>query len=154
MPPEAIACYIDQMRDQLRQLLLCLLIGLLPMQGIAAIIKFECVMAHQSMMLGNKQLPVMSVQSSTAFGVAKDLKHHTLESAPVTDLTESDCGDTDTREPSRCGMCATCCLVTYAPLFGMDPTTTQESASNLVAPSFSSFVGHIPDRIERPPRPA
>ena len=142
------------MRNQLRQLVLCLIIALLPMQGIAAGMRFECALAHQSAMLGNGQHLSMLAQSVPAFGPAEDVKHHTLESMPDANATASDCENIDIHEPSRCGTCATCCISAYAPLRGTDLTTAQEGATSVPQPSVLSFIGHIPARIERPPRPA
>lgn len=96
----------------------------------------------------------MRARSTTVFDAADVVKHHTLEWTLDANPTQSDCENTDGREPSRCGTCTTCCIAAYAPPLGTGLTTAHEGADSVPDPSFSSLTGHIPARIERPPRPA
>jgi hypothetical protein len=142
------------MCNRLRRLLLCLLIASLPMQGIAAVARFECALAHQSSTVGKEPNLKMLARLTAVFDTAEVVKHHTPGRTPDANPKQSDCENTDGPEPFRCGTCTTCCIAAYAPPPGTGLTTAHEGANGVPEPSLSSFSGHVPARIERPPRPA
>jgi hypothetical protein len=58
----------------------------------------------------------------------------------------------NTHERSSCGTCAGCSIGAYAPPPVIAVTAIEEPANRLQQFSSSPFSGHIPARIERPPR--
>jgi len=64
---------------------------------------------------------------------------------------EGVCGDGD-HARSGCGSCGACCLGAYAPPPLLDTNAVEEAARGALHLSSSSFSGHIPAPIERPPR--
>jgi hypothetical protein len=135
------ACYIAHMRHRLRLLLLCLLIVSLPVQSIAAVVTIECGMAHDS--------PVLDAAAPSDH--AHDAGHE--HAAATVDMDSADAGCEDgSHHRSGCGSCTGCCLGAYAPPPELAPTAVEEAASGAQQFSLSPFSGHIPARIERPPR--
>ncbi|WP_156885591.1 hypothetical protein [Massilia niastensis] len=63
-----------------------------------------------------------------------------------------DCESNDTHARSGCGTCASCCIGAYAPPPVVALTAAEEVAISVQQFLPSSFIGHIPPRIERPPR--
>jgi hypothetical protein len=67
---------------------------------------------------------------------------------------DQDCDDGGSHARSGCGTCASCSIGAYAPPPVMAVTAVEEAVSTALQFSSSSFTGHVPARIERPPRAA
>ena len=140
------------MCNRLHRILLYFFIVSLPVQGIAAVARFECGLAHHSSTHSKKSHLKVLVGLTTVSDATVVVQHHTLERTPDASPPHGDCENTDRREPFRCGTCTTCSITAYAPPFVTSLTTAQEGADSVPELSFFSFTGHIPARIERPPR--
>lgn len=148
------ACYIDPMRSRLRSFFLCLLIVSLPVQGIAGVARFACGMSHHaSVVSGAEPGRTLAVAVADAGNHAGEHEHV----APFAQSASSSDGDcestsTDAHERSSCGTCAGCSIGACAPPPVALLSAMEEPAKGLQQFSPSSFTGHIPARIERPPR--
>jgi hypothetical protein len=147
------ACYIDHMRSRLRLFLLCLLIVSLPIQSIAGVARLACGMTHHQSTVDSREhgmtTPVMMID-----GAMHDSGHEHSDSMAQSPLPAEDCeaSVTDTDARSSCGTCSGCSIGAYAPPPVIVLTAGEEPASQLRQFSSSPFTGHIPARIERPPR--
>ncbi len=147
------ACYIDHMRARLRSFFLCLLIVSLPLQGIAGVARFECGMAHHPLTAAGE--PGGMQMDTTAAVDSHDGEHgHAAEPAQSVASPDQDCDDNGSHARSGCGTCASCSIGAYAPPPVMTVTAVEEAVSTALQFSSSSFTGHVPARIERPPRTA
>lgn len=147
-----MSCYIDHMRNRLRLFILCLLIVSLPMQSIAGVARFECGMSHHpledsSVQVGDMPMPDMVHEPGHQEAHAHDAAAMQDSSQPFEDC------DSD-HQRSGCGTCAGCCIGASAPPPVVAVTAVEEAVSAVQQFSLSSFPGHIPARIERPPRAA
>lgn len=147
-----VSCYIDYMRKSLRLFLLRLLIVSLPMQGIAGVARFECGMRHQPLEDGSVRVDHMALA-----GAAHDSAQegsHAHDAAATQDASQSaETCDSD-HQRAGCGTCTGCCIGASAPPPVAVLTAVEEAVSSVRQFSLSSITGHIPARIERPPRAA
>jgi hypothetical protein len=148
------ACYIDHMRARLRTFFLCLLIVSLPLQSIAGVARFECGMAHHPLAAHADHAAGMPMEATVA-GEGQDGGHdHAAAPAQRVAAQDEDCDDDGAHARSGCGTCANCSIGAYAPPPVMAVTAVEEAVSTALQFSLPSFPGHIPARIERPPRTA
>jgi len=153
------------MRKSLRLFFLCLLFVSLPMRSMAGAAA-ECGMDHPAAVDGSGRhdatLPRDMVQEEAheaghgeAHGAGHDGMPDHSEAAPQDDYS---CGDCETmgsaHEASGCGTCAECCVGACGPPPVVAVTAIEETVSSIQTFSLSSIAGHIPARIERPPRAA
>ena len=148
------ACYIDHMCSRLRSFFLCLLIVSLPVQGIAGVARFACGMSHHASVVSNTEPDApLAVAAEDAGNHAGD-HEHVAAAAQGASSPDGDCASTstDAHERSSCGTCAGCSIGACAPPPVALLTAVEEPANGLQQLSPSSFTGHVPARIERPPR--
>jgi hypothetical protein len=67
---------------------------------------------------------------------------------------DEDCENTGNPAGSTCSTCASCCIGAFAPPPVFALTALNEAANGVQQFPSSSFIEHIPARIERPPRAA
>ena len=147
------ACYIHHMRSRLRSFFLCLLIVSLPMQSIAGVARFACGMTHHPSIVDGSE-PGMQMPVMTAGVDMQDEGHAHPDMAAQTASPDGHCEDSgaDTHGRASCGTCGGCSIGAYAPPPVMAISAAEEPANRLQQFSSSPFTGHIPARIERPPR--
>lgn len=146
------SCYICCMRDRLRLFFLCLLVVSLPIQGIAGVTMVECGMSHPPAV--DSSAHPGDLQTS---GVLDDATHdeaHGHVAAAMQDGGESPDACDSSHQLSRCGTCTGCGIGACAPPPVVALTAVEEAVSEVQQFSLSPFTGHIPARIERPPRPS
>ncbi|MFC4932982.1 hypothetical protein [Massilia sp. GCM10023247] len=142
------------MRKPLRLFFMCLLIASLPMRSMAGVVTAECDMDHP--------VAPASVDHGAMSGHAMaepgthDAGHEAAgeHAAPAAqaELACDECGaGGGVPGAPACGTCAECCVGACAPPPPMAVTAVEEVISSLQHFSLSSFTGHIPARIERPP---
>lgn len=149
------ACYIDHMRARLRSLFLCFLILSLPLQGVAGVVKFECGMEHHSLAADTGESDAMPIEGMALAGAHENGHEHAYASVQTVSAPDEDCDeDSGSHKRSGCGTCANCSIGAYAPPPVMAVTAFEEAVSTALQFSLSSFTGHVPARIERPPRTA
>lgn len=151
------------MRNRLRLFFLSLLIVSLPMQGIAGVTRLECGMSHHPAGDGNvlaDDMPVSGTVHDTTHEASHETSHETSHEAAshehdataMLDAGQSDPDCDSDHQRSACGSCPACGLGAAAPPPVLAGTAVEEAVSSLQQFSLSSFPGHIPSRIERPPR--
>ena len=148
------ACYIDHMRARLRSFFLCFLILSLPLQGIAGVAKFECGMAHHPLTADTGASEAMPMEGMAAAGAHESGHEHANAPEQTVSSPDEDCDDHGAHARAGCGTCANCSIGAYAPPPVMAVTAVEEAVSTALQFSSSSFTGHVPARIERPPRTA
>jgi hypothetical protein len=124
------------MNRALKNLLLWLLIGLLPLQGMAAVISASCSQA------------AASVQHSA-------MAHHATQAhCPFdsVDAASDSASDSAATHHASCSACAACCIGASAP-----PSTPAPAAGHALSESRFAALGmpgngFIPTGLERPPR--
>lgn len=142
------------MRARLRSFFLCLLIVSLPLQSIAGVARFECGMAHHSLTAHADHASGMQMAATVA-GEGHDGGHdHVATPVQRVASQDEDCDDGGPHARSGCGTCASCSIGAYAPPPVMAVTAVEEAVSTALQFSLPSFTGHVPARIERPPRTA
>lgn len=142
------------MRARLRSFFLCLLIVSLPLQSIAGVARFECGMAHHSLTAHADHAGGMQMEATVA-GEGHDGGHdHVATPVQRVASQDEDCDDGGPHARSGCGTCASCSIGAYAPPPVMAVTAVEEAVSTALQFSLPSFTGHVPARIERPPRTA
>lgn len=131
------------MNRDFKTFLLWLLLFALPVQGFAAAVRLSCGSEHHT------DLP-------TAAKTAQDIHHHhhefqnqTVQDAASTDFPAAQLDD---YESSYCSACAACCAGAVVPPSIVDWSPFFSSSFSPVTSSASSFTGHIPAGLERPPR--
>ena len=139
------------MCNWLRLCVLCLLALALPMQSIAGVVLAGCGMAHPAQ-------PGTARQADPAPAVASnDAQAHLAKSKAAAQgssaADEGVCEDGG-HGRSGCGGCSACCLGAYAPPPLLNTNAVEEAAHGVLHLSATSFSGHIPAPIERPPRSA
>ena len=139
------------MRHRLRLYVLYLLLFSLPVQGIAGVARIACGMAHDSPVVSNISQVDVSIAVLVASNVPERGHYHAGAVAP-TDSQSEDCDDAGSRHRTSCGTCSGCSIGAYAPPPALAVTAANEAANGAEELSPSSFSGHIPSRIERPPR--
>jgi len=109
-------------------------------------------MAHRSLTL-NAGAPEMKSMVGMADESAQDREHAYASSAASDDSSQDDdCEREGSHARSGCSTCANCCLGAYAPPPVVVLTLVQAAADVALQFPPSPFTGHIPARIERPPR--
>lgn len=137
------------MRLLVRTLMLWILIVSLPLQGIAATIKFPCTMAHSSMASPGAE-SMDSCDDSDMMAMPQPKATERASSVFV--HQDVPCDQGEHQKHSSCRACAACCVGASAPPpFAFASFPVAHFANDYVAPA-SSFAGWIPSRIERPPR--
>lgn len=159
-------CYIDHMRKSLRLFFLCLLVVFLPMRSMAGVATAECDMDHPAAVNadGGHGATLLHETAEDAVheaehGQAHEGRHDDMlvhsEAPPQAAHACDDCEKTSSaHETAGCGTCAECCIGACAPPPAVAVTAMEETVGSLREFSLSSFTGHIPARIERPPRAA
>jgi len=141
------------MRKRLRLFFWCLLVVSLPMQSIAAIAKFECGMSHQSGMASD-----IGENKALLQHMGNDAAHEPMVSTGSTAMqsvdSDEDCGSSGEHKRVACAVCAGCSIGACAPPPCIALTAAEEVVQDIRQFSLSSFDGHIPARIERPPKTA
>lgn len=141
------------MRHRLRLYVLCLLIVSLPVQGIAGVVRIACGMAHDAPAATDIQ-PAARVAATEA-GIGLPGAGHQHPGAPGPGAgPDGACGDDGAGHRAGCGTCGGCSIGAYAPPPGLAATAVEEAANGIQPLPPSPFPGHIPSRIERPPRRA
>jgi len=136
------------MCNWLRLCVLCLLALALPMQSIAGAARAGCGMAHPAKPGTVRQAdPAPAAENDAHAHHAKSKALATRSGAPE----DGECEDGD-HGRSGCGSCGACCLGAYAPPPLLNTNAIEEAAQGVLHLSSSSFSGHIPAPIERPPR--
>lgn len=139
------------MRNKLRSFLLCLIIASLPVKSLAGIASYACGMMHSSSVRIDARQGI--TQKAAITSGTHEHNHERAEvSARSTTSSDQDCEDMDGPACSGCGTCASCCIGAYAPPPAMRIVGVQDVAISNQQFSLSSFTGHTPARIERPPR--
>jgi hypothetical protein len=138
------------MRPLVRILVLWILIASLPVQGIAAAIKFPCTMAHTSIASAGAEAmddcddPDMMMPSAQPTAQEHD--------SAVVAHQKMPCDQDGHQKHSSCPACSACSVGASAPPPVTAPNVLVEHfASDYLSPVYS-FSGWIPSRIERPPR--
>lgn len=152
MPIAAMSCYIAIMRNRLRLFFLCLLIVSLPMQSIAGVARFECGMSHHLPEQSSVQADEAPMPEMT-HGAAHE-ESHGHDAVAMQDASQADEDCDNGHQRAGCGTCAGCCIGASAPPPVVTASAVEEAVSGVQQFSHSSFTGHIPARIERPPRAA
>lgn len=152
VPIPTVSCYIDYMRNRLRLFFLCLLIVSLPMQSIAGVARFECGMSHHP--LDESSVQADDMPMAEMMHEATHEESHEHDAADMQDVSQSDEDCDSDHQRAGCGTCAGCCLGASAPPPVIAGTAVEEAVSGIQQLSLSYFPGHIPARIERPPRAA
>lgn len=151
-PPQP--CYIGHMRSRLRSLFLCLLIVSLPVQGIAGVARSACGMAHHPSTVDDVEPDIVLTVAMAGTAMQDNGHEHVDAAAQGSSSSDGDC-ESDSlvgHEPSSCDTCAGCGIGASAPPPVLLVNAMEEPANGLKQLSPSSFTGHIPARIERPPR--
>jgi len=141
------------MRKRLQLFFWCMLVVSLPMQSIAAIAKFECGMSHHSGMgsdIGENQAQLQNMGNDAAHAPMVATGSTAMQSVD----SDEDCGSAGEHKRVGCAFCAGCSIGAYAPPPGIALTAAEEVVQDIRQFSLSSFKGHIPARIERPPKTA
>lgn len=138
------------MRPLVRVLLLWILIASLPVQGIAAAIKFPCTMPHTSIAsvgaeakdeCDDPDMMMSSAQPTAQEHASAAVAHQKMP-----------CDQGGHQKHSSCRACSACSFGASAP----PPVTAANGPVEHFASDYlslvSSFSGWIPSRIERPPR--
>lgn len=148
----ARACYIGYMRNRLRSFFLCLLIVSLPMQSFAGVASVACGMAHQHLSAYVAE-PDIALMVATPLSEAQgSVRSHIRLEASDASSPDDDCEHSGSHARSGCRTCASCCIGAYAPPPATVVTAVEEAVEALQQFPPSPFTGHIPARIERPPR--
>jgi hypothetical protein len=146
------------MSRNLHTLLLWLLIAVLPIQGVAAVIKASCgAERHDSVAAARMQSQDGNAMSHHHDASVVDHHHHDDLStlAAVAAATSDESASTDTghhHKSSTCSACAACCFGAVAPPPALSWAPDQDSYLATASPLAIQFIGHIPAGIERPPR--
>lgn len=146
------------MRNRLKSFFLCLLIVSLPMQGIAGVARFGCGMTHQPADVDHQAtLDQPAAQIAEAHGMDHGMEHDMSHApgetaAQDTASPDDDCEETGEHGRSGCGNCTNCSIGAYAPPPVLTISAVEEAVIGRQQFISSSFIGHIPARIERPPR--
>jgi hypothetical protein len=86
-------------------------------------------------------------------GMAHDMSHtHGNTPAQDTVAAGDDCEEIGDHGRSGCGTCTSCSIGAYAPPPVLTISAVEEAVIGRQQFISSSFTGHIPARIERPPR--
>jgi hypothetical protein len=138
--------------------LLWLLIAALPVQGMAAVAKASCgPERHMSM-----ATTVVMAHLHAEDGAMMD--HHHADQAMEGHLHATDESDADasgsgtdsasqnTHKSAYCSACAACCFGATAPPSSLSWKPVLGSHLAEALPALVQSTGHIPSRIERPPR--
>lgn len=142
------------MSYRLRHFLLYLLIVSLPMQSIAGVARFECGMSHHPLIVDGAVHGELSMHGTMSRAAHEDEHEHehTGVAEQGSSSDDADCEGTDAQARSACGTCADCYIGAFGPPPGVALTVLNEAAWGVQQIPSSSFIGHIPARIERPPR--
>lgn len=142
------------MRLSPKTLLLWLLIAVLPIQGMAAVVKAFCGPGrHESISVAGGAKAHYHVRGLGAHDHHDDevaANHHNPEaSAAATDVSLE---KNHAHKSSQCGACAACCFGAAAPppTVSWDPALV--SSRHVVRLPAIQFTGFIPGGLERPPR--
>ena len=129
--------------------LLWLLTLAIPIQAYAAAAMFDCGATHHQ-----KTLRLMSDAAPDATAhvqVHAGNHHHAAAHAANPDLDSHDTTSTK-HGKSSCSACAACCVGVAVIPSGLSWTSPYGTSQSPVAAPAVSFSGHIPTRLERPPR--
>ncbi len=111
-------------------------------------------MAHHSLTSHADDARGMRMEATVA-GEGHDGGHdHVATPVQRVASQDEDCDDGGPHARSGCGTCASCSIGAYAPPPVMAVTAVEEAVSTALQFSLPSFTGHVPARIERPPRTA
>jgi hypothetical protein len=92
-------------------------------------------------------------QITEAHGMEHDMSPAPGETATQdTASLDDDCEETGEHGRSGCGTCSSCSIGAYAPPPVLTISAVEEAVIGSQQFISSSFTGHIPARIERPPR--
>lgn len=137
------------MNRLLKTLLIWILMLALPAQALGSVIKLSCGPTHHaraSMNISVPQHPHHGMESATAH-------HHDIaDDANKADASAKSSVASPEYQSATCSACATCCsgaAVMHSPL---NWTPSYRNSFIAVTSVLSSFTGHIPAGLERPPR--
>jgi hypothetical protein len=122
------------------------------MQSIAGVARFECGMSHHPQNEGNVQPDEKPMAEMMHQATHEESHEH--DATAVQDVSQSDEECDSDHQRTGCGTCAGCCIGASAPPPVVSRTAVEETVSGTRHLSHTSFPGHIPARIERPPRAA
>jgi hypothetical protein len=111
-------------------------------------------MVHQA---ADADHPAMLDQAVTHITETHGMEHdmsaaHGNTAAQDTVAAGDDCEETGDHGRSGCGTCTSCSIGAYAPPPVLTISAVEEAVIGRQQFISSSFTGHIPARIERPPR--
>jgi hypothetical protein len=140
------------MNRTFRRLLLWLLMAVLPIQGLAAVMKATCGPNHQS------SLPAAAAEDHHHAGHAAPSRHHDATGHPaageqIAQTADVSISPQDNHAGSYCSACAACCVGAGAPPPAMHRTLVHSSSAAVKISPAPLVTGFIPDGLERPPRP-
>jgi len=132
-----------------KTLLIWLLVLALPAQALGSVIKLSCGPTHHARASMNISMPQHShhgMESTTAH------HHDTADDAVKGDASAESSAASPDYQSATCSACATCCA--GAAVMHSELSWTPSYRNSFIpAPSaVSSFTGHIPAGLERPPR--
>jgi hypothetical protein len=111
-------------------------------------------MAHHPLTVNAAHAEGMKMEATAAVEGHDGGHDHAAAPAQRAASPDQDCDDDGSHAESGCGTCASCSIGAYAPPPVMAVTAVEEAVSTALQFSSSSFTGHVPARIERPPRTA
>jgi hypothetical protein len=142
------------MNRVLKTFLLWLLIAVLPIQGMAAVIKASCGPRHH-----DTSLAVMTVAEHHHDA---DVGPHQHDSSDVTAATEDveaagtashhSSSAKQIHKASHCSACAACCTGAVAPPSSVSLPPVLSTIEAAPIPPAVSFTGFIPAGLKRPPK--
>lgn len=122
------------------------------MKNVEGVARFDCGMSHSTSVVNAAQRAMISAE----LPIASDSREHSHNDAQVAEVkppsAANDCEHHDGHICSGCGTCASCCIGAFAPAPAVHLVVAQEVVNDEQQFLLSSFTGHTPARIERPPR--
>ncbi len=128
------------------------LIVSLPMQSIAGVARLECGMSHHPATAGSVQQDEGPMPDMIADDAQASVHEHHEMVSQDSSQSDEDCEGSSGHKKASCGTCAACSIGACAPPPVVAVTAVEEAVSGVRQIPLSSFTGHIPARIERPPR--
>lgn len=139
------------MRHWFRTLFLCLLLMTLPIQSVAGVARYQCAMAHGGSV---DDSPLQDPNPGPAMQTSPAIAHGNGGAWLADDNLASDdeCSGMRGHKGANCGTCPGCCIGSYAPPPVFTLIAGQDTTETAAPESTPSFTGHVPPRLERPPR--
>ncbi|HEY0845070.1 MAG TPA: hypothetical protein VGE12_06860 [Noviherbaspirillum sp.] len=140
-----------------KTLLLALLMLALPIQGLAAATAVSCGTAHQHNTLAALNASGhdnhVHPHQHGADGEHVMRMHLHSDEASAASLPHGVSAPDQHVSASTCSACAACCMGAGIPSSATPLQLSDQGALAPAAATVSTFAGHIPDGLKRPPRP-